>query len=85
MLEIAEAFAGARTRPKRSLFFVWHTAEEKGLDGAQHYAEHPTVPRDSIVAQIAIDRMGRGDPVVDLDHRPVVDEARPDPNAVCRQ
>jgi Zn-dependent M28 family amino/carboxypeptidase len=42
---------------------VWHTAEEKGLYGAQHYSEHPTVPRDSIVAQINMDQMGRGDPV----------------------
>jgi hypothetical protein len=62
-LEIAEAFAKSAKKPKRSLLFVWHTAEEKGLYGAQYYADHPTVPRDSIVAQINMDQMGRGDPI----------------------
>ena len=62
-LEIAEAFVKARVKPKRSLLFVWHTAEEKGLYGAQYYADHPTVPRDSIVALVNMDQMGRGDPI----------------------
>lgn len=62
-LELAESFAKAATKPKRSLLFVWHTAEEKGLYGAQYYADHPTVPRDSIVAQINMDQLGRGDPI----------------------
>jgi hypothetical protein len=60
VLEIAEAFAGARTKPKRSLIFVWHTAEELGLFGAQYFTDHPTVPRDSIVAQLNMDMVGRG-------------------------
>jgi hypothetical protein len=60
LLEVAEAVAGAPTAPRRSLLFVWHTAEEKGLLGARHFTEHPTVPRDSIVAQINIDMIGRG-------------------------
>lgn len=59
-LEIAEAFAKAKTRPARSLLFVWHTAEEQGLYGSQYFSDHPTVPRDSIVAQINMDQMGRG-------------------------
>ena len=62
-LEIAEAYAKARVKPKRSLLFVWHTAEERGLYGAQYYADHPTVPRDSIVSQVNMDQMGRGDPI----------------------
>jgi hypothetical protein len=62
-LEIAESFARAARRPKRSLLFVWHTAEEKGLFGAQYFSDHPTVPRDSIVAQVNMDQMGRGDPI----------------------
>jgi hypothetical protein len=60
-LEIAESFAKAAQKPKRSLLFVWHTAEEKGLFGAQYFSDHPTVPRDSIVAQINMDQMGRGE------------------------
>ena len=61
-LEIAEALAGlpAAERPRRSVLFIWHTAEEKGLYGSQYFAEHPTVPRDSIVAMINMDQMGRG-------------------------
>lgn len=60
MLEIAEAVASARERPKRSILFVWHTAEEKGLYGSQWFTDHPTVPRDSIVTQLNIDMVGRG-------------------------
>ena len=62
VLEIAEAFAGARgaAKPKRSLIFVWHTGEELGLFGSQYFTDHPTVPRDSIVAQLNMDMIGRG-------------------------
>jgi hypothetical protein len=60
VIEIAEAFAGARTKPKRSLIFVWHTAEELGLFGARYFTDHSTVPRDSIVAQLNLDMVGRG-------------------------
>ena len=61
VLEIAEMFAGARPKPKRSLIFVWHTGEESGLYGSQYFTDHPTVPRDSIVAQLNIDMIGRGE------------------------
>jgi hypothetical protein len=60
VLEIAEAMATAKTKPKRSVLFVWHTGEELGLLGADWYTSHPTVPRDSIVAAINIDMIGRG-------------------------
>jgi hypothetical protein len=60
VLEVAEAFAKGRAKPKRSILFVWHTGEEKGLLGSRWFADHPTVPRDSIVAQINIDMVGRG-------------------------
>jgi hypothetical protein len=60
MLEIAEALASAPARPRRSVLFVWHTGEELGLYGAQYFTDHPTVPRDSIVAQINVDMIGRG-------------------------
>ena len=60
VLEIAEAFQRAGTRPKRSLIFVWHTGEELGLFGSEYFTDHPTVPRDSIVAQLNMDMVGRG-------------------------
>jgi hypothetical protein len=62
LLEIAEAAATSAKRPKRSLLFVWHTGEESGLQGSRWFTDNPTVPRDSIVAQINTDMMGRGGP-----------------------
>ncbi len=60
LLEIAEEFATASTRPKRSVLFVWHAAEELGLLGAEYFVANPTVPLDSIVAQLNMDMIGRG-------------------------
>jgi Zn-dependent M28 family amino/carboxypeptidase len=47
-------------KPKRSTLFVWHAGEEKGLWGSAHFTEYPTVARDSIVAQLNMDMVGRG-------------------------
>ena len=60
LLEIAEAVARAEARPKRSLLFVWHSGEESGLQGSRWFTDHPTVARDSIVAQLNIDMIARG-------------------------
>jgi hypothetical protein len=60
MLEVAEMLATMREKPKRSILFVWHVAEEAGLWGAEYFTDNPTVPRDSIVAQINLDMIGRG-------------------------
>ena len=62
LLEIAEAFATSPTHPRRSILIVSHTGEEKGLWGSQWFTDHPTVPRDSIVAQLNMDMVGRGKP-----------------------
>jgi hypothetical protein len=61
VLEIAEKFAAMKQKPKRSIIFVWHVGEEKGLLGSHWFTDHPTVPRDSIVAQLNMDMVGRGD------------------------
>jgi Zn-dependent M28 family amino/carboxypeptidase len=47
-------------KPKRSIIFVWHAGEEAGLWGSEWFTDHPTVPRDSIVAQLNVDMIGRG-------------------------
>lgn len=60
LLEIAEYFAGARVKPKRSMILVWHVGEEQGLFGSEYFTDHPSVPRDSLVAQLNIDMIGRG-------------------------
>ena len=60
VLEVARAMAAAPERPRRSILFVWHTAEELGMVGARYYTDHPTVSRDAIVADINADMIGRG-------------------------
>jgi Zn-dependent M28 family amino/carboxypeptidase len=60
VLEIAEALARAAEKPKRSVIFIWHVAEELGLFGSEYFTDNPTVPRDSIVAQLNMDMVGRG-------------------------
>jgi hypothetical protein len=60
LLEIAERFATSQNRPKRSVIFNWHVGEESGMLGSTYFTDNPTVPRDSIVAQLNIDMVGRG-------------------------
>lgn len=62
LLGVARALAGRTEKPKRSMLFVWHTAEEKGLWGSEYFTQHPTVAIDSIVAQLNADMIGRNDP-----------------------
>lgn len=53
MLETARALVEAP--PKRSVLFIALTAEEKGLLGSDYFANYPTVPADSLVANINLD------------------------------
>jgi len=59
LLAMAEALAKAPKRPKRSVLFVWHAGEEKGLWGSRYFTDYPTIPLDKIVTQINIDMIGR--------------------------
>jgi len=58
LLALAEAFTKG-PRPRRSILFVWHAGEEKGLWGSQYFTEFPTVPLEQIVTQLNIDMIGR--------------------------
>ncbi len=58
LMALARAFEEG-PRPKRSLLFVWHAGEERGLLGSRYFADYPTVPIDSIVAQLNLDMIGR--------------------------
>jgi hypothetical protein len=60
LLAIGRAFAASPGR--RSALFVWHGAEEKGLHGSRFHVEKPLVPRDSIVAVLNGDMIGRNHP-----------------------
>jgi len=55
ILDIAESLQRSQAKPKRSLLFLWVTAEEKGLLGSKYFAAHPTVAKGSIVADINTD------------------------------
>jgi Zn-dependent M28 family amino/carboxypeptidase len=58
LIEIARAFKSLPAAPRRSILFVATTAEDAGLIGmlgADYFAQHPTVPRASIVANINLD------------------------------
>src|SRR5262249_45251598 len=64
LLEMAQAFASG-PRPKRSILFVWHAGEEKGLIGSKYFTTYPTVPIDKIITQLNIDMIGRSKPAGD--------------------
>jgi hypothetical protein len=58
MLGIAKSFARG-PRPRRSMLFVWHTGEERGLYGSRFFADNPSVPLESIVVHVNMDMIGR--------------------------
>lgn len=58
MMETAYMFAQAKAQgngPRRSIMFVALTGEEKGLLGADYFAEHPPVPVEQMVANVNLD------------------------------
>jgi hypothetical protein len=55
LLEVARAYANVGERPRRSLAFLFVTAEEAGLLGSDYFARQPTVPTGQIVANINFD------------------------------
>ena len=60
MLAMARAFV--RQPAKRSVLFVWHGAEERGLLGSRWHAAHPVVPLAQIAAVINGDMIGHNSP-----------------------
>ena len=81
LLEIAGAFASLEKPPARSVLFVAVTGEEKGEQGSEFFAEYPTVPPGSIVADINMDMFQMHYPVADLvalggEHTTLGDAAR---------
>jgi len=69
LLAMAEAISHAKQRPKRSVLFVWHCGEEKGLWGSRYFTDYPTIPLDHIVTQLNIDMIGRSKKAGDTDPR----------------
>lgn len=65
MLEVARLFATGN-RPRRSVLFLATTGEEKGLKGADYFANNPTVPAGALVADINIDEIFMFTPTRDV-------------------
>lgn len=59
MLANARAFVAKPAR--RSVLFVIHGAEERGLLGSRYFTTHPTIPIDKIAAVLNGDMIGRND------------------------
>jgi Zn-dependent M28 family amino/carboxypeptidase len=55
LLDLARSFHKSPVPLKRSILFVWVTAEEKGLLGSKYFAAHPTVEAGSLAADINTD------------------------------
>lgn len=55
LLEVARAFSGMKTRPRRSILFLSVTGEEAGLLGSDYFAQNPTVPKAAVVANVNMD------------------------------
>lgn len=68
VLALAETFAKG-PHPKRSLLFIWHCGEEKGLWGSEYFTNHPTVDLKQVVTQLNIDMIGRSKPAGDTNPR----------------
>ena len=64
VLEIAKNLE--KNRPKRSSLFLFTTAEEQGLLGAEWYVKHPLVPLDKTVANVNLDSMNILNPTHDF-------------------
>jgi hypothetical protein len=48
-------------RPRRTIVFASMTGEEIGLTGAEWYTQHPALPLQQMVANLAIEMIGRPD------------------------
>src|SRR2546426_3973242 len=55
LLDMAQSFKDHPEKIRRSILFVFVTAEEKGLPGSKYFAAHPTVDSKSIIADINVD------------------------------
>jgi Zn-dependent M28 family amino/carboxypeptidase len=65
-LLVAQAMARAASRPERSMYFVFTTAEESGLLGAEYFAQHPVTPMAQVAANINIDGINYLGPTRDI-------------------
>ena len=61
VIEIANALAGLRTRPGRSIVFMTQFGEEKGDLGSRYYVQHPIFPLAKTIVDVNLEQVGRTD------------------------
>jgi len=61
VLEVAEAFAHCKTKPRRSILFITFAGEEKGLFGSRYFTTDPIFPIENIVTMLNLDMISRND------------------------
>ena len=66
MLALARAAALLPER-RRSMLFLAVTAEESGLLGSKYYAEHPTVDKKQLIANVNVDGLNVWGPTTDIE------------------
>jgi Zn-dependent M28 family amino/carboxypeptidase len=66
LLEIAREATKLKPRPKRTLLFLFVTAEEQGLLGSQYYTEFPLYPLNKTLANINVDGVNQWGRTSDL-------------------
>jgi hypothetical protein len=57
LIDFAEKLHESGTKLRRSLLFAVFTGEEKGLLGSRYFAAHPTVPKESLAADVNLDQL----------------------------
>jgi hypothetical protein len=61
VIELANAFAAHKQRPRRSIVFMTVFGEEHGLVGSRYYGANPLVPLEKTIAGINLEQLGRTD------------------------
>ncbi|HCM75742.1 MAG TPA: peptidase M28 [Cytophagales bacterium] len=66
VLEIARTYMNLKQPTKRSILFTVVTAEESGLLGSDYFANNPSIPKESMVANFSLDMPFFFHPVLDI-------------------
>jgi Zn-dependent M28 family amino/carboxypeptidase len=66
VLEIARILSEVDPRPRRSVVFLFSTAEEEGLLGTQYFLDHPPLPLPQMVANVNVDGLAFQDSFTDV-------------------
>lgn len=61
LIELARHFSGNKVKEKYNFLFIAFSGEELGLLGSKFFADHPTIPMESVAMMVNMDMVGRLD------------------------